>query len=121
MKTKTVSAILVALFFAGIFVLPAAAPAPDKTKAVQVGNLIMLVTKTGWRQWKLDGEGNVIRFANCLFAEGMKQKVIDAHVANGWLAAEVSDARYPYISHGDLDTDGDVGIIYKFHDIPAGP
>ena len=119
MKTKIITAILVTLFVAGMFfVLPVVA-GPSKSngdKAIPVGNWIIIVTKRGWRQWKLDADGNVEKFANVLFTEGMNQEAIDAHVADGWTyhpGLGAGDARYPYVGGG--------AFIYKSHLIPAGP
>ena len=128
MRFRMIAVSIVSLFVAGMFfALPVAAgpTSSNGDSTIQVGSWIMIVTKRGWRQWTLDADENVYKFANVLFAEGMKEEAIAAHVADGWTfndwtVKDGSDLRYEHVSDGDLDGDGIVAIIFKAHDIPAG-
>ena len=122
MKKKMFSIMLLTVFAISLMasIMPVMAIGPKKSqgnKVIQVGNVYIIVSNRGFRQWRTD----IDRFAICLFTEGMNQKAIDAHLADGWLGPytiTASDPRYPYLSPY---VDGDVEIIWKRHNIPAGP
>ena len=93
-------------------------------KVVYYDGRVMLISDRGWRQWyDTDGDGEVDRFTIILFSEGINEKAIQGHVKGGWIEYQLdsTDGRWTYISHGDLNGDDVVELIYKSHNIPAGP
>ena len=122
MKRRVFAVALLTVFAASMIasVIPVMAMGPKNSqgnKVVQVGNFYIIASNRGFRQWKINQD----RFAICLFTEGMTQKAIDAHLANGWngpYTIGAGDVRYPVVS-GYVE--GPPEIIWKFHDIPAGP
>ena len=120
MKVKAITTIMLTLFLASmILVLPVAAMGPGKSQSdniIHVANYVIIVSNRGWRQWRTD----IDRFAVVLFTEGITAEAIQAHLDGGWSGPwtmPTSDPRYPYVS---TYVDGDVEIIWRYHDIPAG-
>jgi hypothetical protein len=130
MKKIIFLAIIIILAASVFMAVPVVAKGPVKSNNNKVINLDpsgskewwIIFTKRGWRQWQdTDGDGEVDRFANVLFSEGMTEEAIQDHLDDGWHQTEIgsSDLRYPYITDADLDGDNDVGIIWQYHDIPS--
>ena len=120
MKTKVITGILLTLFLASMLpVVPVVAMGPGKAKSdniIHVANYVIIVSNRGWRQWRTD----IDRFAVVLFTEGMTEGAIQAHLDDGWngpWTMPEGDPRYPYVSPY---VGGDVEIIWRYHDIPAG-
>lgn len=112
------TALITALILASVFIAPAMAMGPKKSqgnKAIHLDKYTIIVSNRGWRQWRTD----IDRFAIVLFTEGMTEPAIQAHLDDGWngpVKISKTDPRYEYVSPY---VEGDVEIIWKYHDIPA--
>ena len=115
---KVGTALIATLILTGIFIAPAMAMGPKKSKGnkvINVANYYIIVSNRGWRQWRTDMD----RFAVCLFTDGMSQEAIDSHLAEGWNGPWTMLETDPRFEHVSPYTDGDVEIIWKYHDIPT--
>ena len=124
MKAKIVTAILVTLFVAGMFIVLPVVAGPNKAKGNNIIHIplalgyeyAIIVSNRGWRQWYYNPDGEIVHFAVCLYTDGMNQKAIDAHIAGGWIehgGLPNTNPRYDFVGGG--------AFIYKYHTIPAGP